>query len=387
MKNFTFYIPTKIIFGEGTIPKIGHEAKTFGKKALMVYGKSSIKKSGVYDVVKKSLDEAGLEVVEHSGVRPNPVLSHVLEGVRVAKREMVDFVLGVGGGSVVDEAKAIALGVHSEGNLWDYYAGKATVKSALPILAVLTLPATGSEMNLFSVITNDETRQKVGLGDDHLYPKVSILDPTVTYTISKEYTAYAAVDVISHLIEGYFTGKAPWTPIQDRFVEGLVRTIMECYERIVRDPKDYQGRATFMWTATLAWNGLGTTGIGDFGVPMHMLEHPLSALYDIAHGAGLSITIPAWMTWASRKDSRKFAQFAQNIFNIRAESIEEAAQEGISALKGWFDEIGSPTSFRAAGIPAADIEKIAENALELAKVWGLHEYTKELIIELYTLCV
>jgi len=388
MDSFTFQNPTKIIFGKGTIPQIGAEAKTYGTKGMLVYGRSSIKKSGVFDTVKKSCAGAGVKIVEFGGVRPNPVLSHARKGIQLAKKEKVQFILGVGGGSVVDCSKAIAAGAKARGNVWDFFTGKAKMKDALPVLAVLTLPATSSEMNDATVITDDEeTKQKIGFRDPALYPKVSILDPTTTYTVPLQYTAYAAVDVISHLIEGYFTCKDPWTPVQDRFTEGQVRTIIECYERIAKNPEDWQGRSTFMWAATIAWNGLVVAGVGAYGVPMHMLEHPLSALYDIAHGAGLAVVIPAWLSWAAKKDPSKMAQFAEAVFDIRSGSTAKKAAKGIAALKGWFNKIGSPTSFKAANIPGSDIPRIADNARELALVWGMKDYTKAVIEELYRLCL
>jgi alcohol dehydrogenase YqhD (iron-dependent ADH family) len=386
MQNFTFWNPTKIIFGEGTIPQIGSETKQFGKNAMLVYGKGSIKNRGIYDNVVNSLRKANLEIVEFSGVQSNPIISHVKQGITLAKQEHVDVIVAVGGGSVLDESKAIAAGSKTEGDVWDFYTEKATVQDALPMLAVLTLAATGSEMNLTSVITKEETQQKFNLRSPFIFPKVSILDPTATYTVPKTYTAYGGVDAISHVIEGYFTGEDSWTPIQDRYVEGLIRTIMESTERCLENPEDYQGRATMMWAATLALNGFPVAGIGKHGFPNHMIEHSLSAIYDVPHGAGLSIVIPGWMKYASRKSPAKFAQFAKRVFEIQEDVPEKAAEKGIEALKAWFEKIKSPTSLSAGNIPEEDIERIAENALMLAKKWKLSEYTKEVIAEILRLC-
>jgi alcohol dehydrogenase YqhD (iron-dependent ADH family) len=389
MKNFTFHNPTKVIFGDGTVEQIGDEAEAFGKRLMLVYGKSSIKKSGLFDRVIASLKKSKIDIVEYPGVKPNPVLSHTNKGIELAKKENVDFILAAGGGSVIDEAKAIAAGAKTEGDVWDFFTGAAAIQAALPVLVILTIPATGSEMNGGTVITKDESMEKLGFVDPHLSPRVSIMDPTVTYTVSPAYTAYSAVDAISHLIEGYFTHSDEWAPIQDRYVEGLVKTIMESTERCLRDPEDYQGRATFMWAATLAWNGLGTAGVGDFSVPMHLLEHPLSGIYDIAHGAGLSITIPAWLMYTFEKGryTAKFVRFAKNVFGIEDESGELSAEKGIRALKDWFEKIGSPTSLTEVNIPAADIGMIADNTRSLAEVWGMKEYTKDVIIDLYNQCV
>lgn len=387
MTNFVFHNPTKIIFGRGTAAQVGEETAGFAKKVLLVYGQSSIKRSGLYDQTLGALKKAGVSVADHGGVRPNPVLSHVREGVERAKGEKVDAVLAVGGGSALDSAKAIAAGAKATGDVWEFFIGKAKIVSALPVLAVLTLPATGSEMNGSAVVTNEETKQKYGFGDAALYPKFSILDPSLTLTISREYSAYAGVDAISHLLEGYFTGADENVALQNRLVESTVKTIMESVEAILKDPEDYEARATFMWCATLAWNGLLTAGIGGFGPPSHMLEHPLSALYDIAHGAGLSITIPAWMKYAAGKGNPKVVRFAETLFGITSGPAATKAAKGIEALEAWFRKIGSPVRFGEARIPAGDIPKIAANARDLAEAWGLTDYSQEIIAGIYRDCV
>lgn len=386
MQNFTFWNPTHIIFGEGTIAQIGKEAIRFGKKALLVYGKSSIKHNGIYDAVVTSLTEAGVEYIEFSGVQSNPVLSHLRQGIALAKQHGIDVILAVGGGSVIDESKAIAAGAKTDGDVWDFFLDKTVIQEALPVLTVLTLAATGSEINPAAVVTNETTTQKFNIRSPFLFPKVSLLDPTTTYTVPKNYTAYGAVDAISHVIEGYFTGSDSWTPIQDRMVEGLVKSIQESAERVLENPEDYQGRATMMWAASIAFNGLPVAGIGTYGFPNHMIEHSLSAMYNIAHGAGLSIVMPGWMTYMSRKAPAKFAQFAERVFDIRKDTPQESAEVGIQALKSWFERIGSPVSLSAGDIPESDIEAIAENALMLGKKWGLTDYTKEVIMEVLTYC-
>lgn len=391
MQDFTYHIPTKIVFGKEKIAQVGDLAKEMGKRALFIYGKTSIKRNGVYDTVTRSLKKAGVDYVEHSGVKSNPVVSHAEEGIHLVKREKVDFVLAVGGGSVIDEGKAIAAGALIDRPVWDFFTGEQSVERALPIASVLTIPATSSEMNCTSVMTNEETMDKVGFSSQHLFPKVSVLDPAVTYTIPKEYTAYSGVDIISHLIEGYFTHKDPWAPIQDGFVEVLVRAVIESTEMCLKDPKDYQGRATMMWAGSLAWSGFYVAGIGDIQVPNHLLEHPLSALYDIAHGAGLSIVIPAWMRYASQEDSSKFARFASAIFDIESGSLtkdqKRAAEKGIEALVAWYRKVGSPVSFEEAGIPPSDIDRITERTVALAGIWKHDNYTAEIIKKIYGLCV
>jgi len=386
MQNFTFWNPTRVVFGQNTIPQIGKEAAALGKKALLVYGRNSVKSSGVFDLVAQALTSAGVEFVEFGGVRSNPVLSHLREGVALAKQTQVDMVIAVGGGSVIDESKAIAAGAKADHDVWDFFIDQARVRDALPLCTVLTLAATASEVNNGGVVTNEETKQKFNINSPLLFPKVSILDPTVTFTVPATYTAYAGVDAIAHMIEGYFTCQDPATPLQDRLVAGLARTIMESTERCLVQPDDYQARANMMWGASLAFNGLTTSGIGGYGFPNHMIEHSLSALYDIAHGAGLSIVIPGWMRYQAQRAPGRLAYFAREVFGISATDDAEAAQQGIGALVDWYKRVGSPTSLRDAGIPASDIDKIAENAVMLAKKWRLKDYTQEVIAQILHLC-
>ncbi len=378
MKAFNLDIPTKVIFGNGeSAQSTGSAVASFGKKVLLTYGKESIKRTGTYDKVIDSLKAAGIdEITEFSGIKSNPSLSHLKEGIELARSKQIDVILAVGGGSVMDEAKGIAAGVFYDGDVWDFYSGQAAPQQALPVIAVPTLPATASEMNGGTVITNDTTKEKFGFMNELLFPKVAIMDPELTHTVPKDYTAYAGVDAISHLIEGYFTGDANWTPIQDRYVEGLVKTVIEATDRILEKPDDNEARSTMMWAATLAWNGLGVAGVGNMSFPNHMIEHPLSGRYDITHGAGLSIVIPAWMRFAKSRYPEKLQQFAREVFGL------DSADAGIDALEQWFQSIQSPTRLSAANIPAEDIPSIAEDALNLGSVWGITDYTHEDVVSI-----
>jgi len=386
MKNFVFHNPTKILFGKGTIPSIGPETAALGKKALMVYGQGSIKKNTIYDQVTNSLEDACVTIVEHNGVQSNPVLSHVHQGIRLAKENKIDVIVAVGGGSVIDSAKAIAAGALVEHNVWKFFTGRKSIKDALPLSCVLTLAASGSEMNSGMVITNEETNQKFGFANKHLYPRVSILDPSATFSVSPDYTAYGAVDAIAHVLEFYFTNQEPYTPVQDYFMEGLVKSCIDSCNRVLKNLEDYDARADLMWAATLALNGLTGAGLGKVGFPMHMIEHSLSALYNVAHGAGLSVVIPGWMTYQAQQTPEKFAQFAERVFGITERLIEQKRTEGIQALLSWFKKIKTPTSLDELNIPSQDIPKIAENAVELAKIWGMPDYTEEKIEEILKLC-
>ncbi|MCK9230598.1 MAG: iron-containing alcohol dehydrogenase [Syntrophales bacterium] len=388
MKNFIFENPTKIIFGEGQIARIGGETRRFGRRVLFVYGKGSIKENGVYDQVTASLSEAGLEVVEWPGVRPNPVLSHVREGIELARRENVEAVLAAGGGSVIDEAKTIAAGVPAEQDVWDYFTCKAVITAALPVLTVLTLSASASEMNPTAVITREEGAQKFSIRSPHIQPKTSILDPTVLYSLSSNQSAYGAVDAITHMLEGYFNGQAAAPILQEGLVETLTRVIMGSMETILANPRDYDARAAIMWATTLAFNGLVSAGIGRFSLPAHMIEHSLSALYDVAHGAGLSIVLPGWMRYAAADGATeaRIARFARRIFAVDTGDDSEAARAGTEALKAWFRSIGSPVSLNEVGIPEADINRIALNAALTADVWGMRDYTLPVIEAILEQC-
>jgi hypothetical protein len=236
------------------------------------------------------------------------------------------------------------------------------------------------------VVTNEATKQKFGFANKHLYPKVSILDPTATFSVSTEYTAYGAVDAIAHVLEYYFTNLEPYTPVQDHLMEGLVISSMDSCNRVLQNLEDYDARADLMWAATLALNGLTGAGLGKVGFPMHMIEHSLSALYNVAHGAGLSVVIPGWMAYQVQRTPEKFAQFAERVFGIMSGSIEKKAAEGRQALLSWFKKVQAPTSLTALHIPVQDIPMIAENAVALAKVWGMKDYTQDKIEDILKLC-
>ncbi|MDF1613882.1 iron-containing alcohol dehydrogenase [Desulfurivibrio dismutans] len=374
MDDFIFHNPTKILFGPGRETEIGRELKEAGVgRVLLVYGRNSVKKSGLLARVKDCLKAVGVEFIEHGGVVSNPVLSHVRQGITLARENSVEAVLAVGGGSVLDEAKAIAVGVAADVDVWEFFTGRE-VTTALPVFTVLTLAASGSEMNGNAVITNEETRQKYNIGTIHVYPKVSVLNPELTHSVSPEYSAYGAVDAIAHLIEAYFT-KKPGTHLQDRLVEGLILTIMENAEVIRDQPENAQARATMMWAATLALNGLTPAGVGPYTFPNHMIEHSLSALYDIAHGAGLAIVIPAWMRWYRPQNSEQFDRFAREVFGL------DQGEEGITALKKWFKELGCPVTLGEVGIAATDIPAIRDNVYDTAKLWGVDQLYPPAAIE------
>ena len=355
MRNFVFHNPTKVVFGKGTVEKIGDEIKSFGyKKVLFLYGRGSIKKNGVYETVVESLRRNSIDWVEVSGVKPNPVLSKVHEAIDVARKESVEAILAVGGGSVIDSAKAVAAGYYYEGDIWDAFIGKYKVKRSLPIFVVLTISATGSEMNGGAVVTNEKTLQKYSFWSFTSYPKVSIIDPTVQFSLPKEQTVYGGVDAIVHVLEYYFDG-SKGRVVMDRIMESIIKTIMESVEVLIENPRDYEARANLAWSATLALNGLTSCGSKGGDWSSHIIEHSLSALYDIPHGAGLAIIAPAWMEYMKDRDRERFDRFAREIFG------ESSAEDGIKRFREWLRSVGAPVSLKDAGIPKEDIGRILEN--------------------------
>lgn len=385
MRDFIFHNPTKIIFGNNSADKLGDNAKDYGRKALLVYGLNSIKKSGLYERIIQQLQDNNIEFIEHGGVKPNPTLAHTRQGVKKAQENQVDFIIAIGGGSVIDEGKAIAASVASKIDAWDFFCGKAKITSALPLITLLTLPATGSEMNGNLVICNEETQEKLGLGNPLLYPRLSILDPLLTNSIPATYTAYAAVDIVSHLTESYFNNDGGWTILQENYVEGMVKTVIAATTKIMQNLGDNEARATLMWAATLAWNGLNIAGVGSFQMECHKIEHPISAVYDIAHGAGLSIVTPAWLKVNLHKKTAKIARFAKEVFGINEKEQLATAMAGIDALENWYKSINAPTTFAQAGINTPDIKKLCTLTMQSLVNAPIPSLSADIVEEIYLL--
>ncbi|WP_238902058.1 iron-containing alcohol dehydrogenase [Clostridium sp. YIM B02506] len=360
MQNFTFKNDTKIIFGRETEDTVGAEIKKYADNVLFVYGGGSIKKSGLYDKVVNSLKENDIGFVELSGVKPNPRLDLVREGIKLCRDNDIKFILSVGGGSAGDTAKAIAIGVPYEGDVWDFYLGKSKVKETLPVGIILTLPATGTESSTSSVITNEDGLYKKGVGSELLRPVFSILNPELTFTLPAYQTASGASDIMAHLMERYFTNVKN-VDFTDRMIEASLKSIIYNVPIVLENPNNYDARAEIMWAGTIAHNGLLSTGrIGDWG--SHAIEHELSAIYDIAHGAGLSIIFPAWMKYVYKHNVNKFVQFAVRVWDVDLsfDSPEAIALEGIRRMTEFFKKIGLPVTLSDANIPYDRIEEMAD---------------------------
>lgn len=360
MIDFTFHNTTKILFGSGREQEVGAEASAFGSRVLLHYGGGSIKRSGLYDRVNASLEAAGLQVFELSGVKPNPRLSLVREGIRICREQHIDLILAVGGGSVIDSAKAIGVGALYDGDVWDFYTGKSSPEASLPVATILTIPAAGSESSTGSVITNEEGGYKRAYNSQHSYPVFSILDPKLAFTLPSYQIACGTTDILAHMIERYFTN-VKHVGITDELLEGGMRNILRHAPRLLKDPEDYDTWSEVMWTGTIAHNNLLDTGrIGDWA--SHDIEHELSGMFDIAHGAGLAIIIPAWMKLTMHHDIGRFVRFAVQVMGVspNPEDPEGVAAEGIERLEAHLRGMGLAVRLSEVDITEAAFEELAD---------------------------
>ena len=362
MNNFVFYSPTEFVFGKATEMQVGALARKHGaRKVMIVYGGGSVVRSGLLDRVKQSLQEAGIEYCLMGGVQPNPVDTKVYEGIEFCRREQADMLLPVGGGSVIDTAKAIAAGVLYEGDFWDFYIGKAKATKALKVAVVLTIPAAGSEGSGNTVITKLDGLQKLSLRvPEVLRPVFSIMNPELTYTLPPFQTACGVADMMAHIMERYFTNTQE-VEIGDRLCEGTLMAIINEAPKVMRNPEDYGARANLMWAGMIAHNG--TCGVGcEEDWASHFLEHEISAIYGVTHGAGLSVIFPAWMTWMVEHNVGKIAQYAVRVWGVpESEDKKAVALEGIGKLKAFFSSLGLPVTFEELGVEDPDIDRLADS--------------------------
>jgi Uncharacterized oxidoreductases, Fe-dependent alcohol dehydrogenase family len=374
MKAFTYHNPTRIEFGKGKEKNIGQYISDYGiKKVLIVYGSERIKKSGLFETVTNSLTNNNISFEVLGGVQSNPVLSKVYEGVALAKSTGAEAILAVGGGSVLDSSKAIAAGATYDGDVWDFFTYKAVPNKALKIFDIMTLAATGSEMNNFAVVTKEETKEKFSLAGAATYPTVSVINPELQATVTEEYLVYSAADIFAHSLDMYLS--ATYLPqYMAGYVENILKTVIRTTELLLIDPDNYEARGEFAWAATQALNFTTFCGIENNRYDTHFIEHTLSAEYNIAHGAGLSIVMPAWMKWQKNNLPERFEQFAKNMFNV------EGADAGIEALKNWYSKIGTPVTLSEGNIPEEDIPMLVDKLSGVAKMWGAESlYTKDMI--------
>jgi alcohol dehydrogenase YqhD (iron-dependent ADH family) len=378
MNSFQFQNPTRILFGSGMVDKLGEQIAAYGKRVLLIYGGGSIKSGGLYDRIQQQLAEIGAEVHELSGVEPNPRVSTVRKGIDLCRKHKLDFILAVGGGSVLDAAKAVAVGVPYDGDVWDFLIRKAEIRSALPLGTVLTLSATGSEMNGNSVITNWEEKLKKSFGSIHAYPKFSILDPTLTYSVPANQTVNGIVDMMSHVFEQYFSPTTD-TPLQERLCESILQTVIENGEIALKDPENYAARANLMLCGTYALNG-GMISVGmENDWASHMIEHEISAIYDIAHAEGLSIVFPNWMKFVYKQRIDRFVQFAVRVWKVDPDgkTDEQIALEGIQATRDYFTRIGAPSRLGDLNIDGQELVRMAKETVSLGSVGSFKPLNQE----------
>ncbi|OGW75647.1 MAG: butanol dehydrogenase [Omnitrophica bacterium RBG_13_46_9] len=364
MFNFTFNIPTIIYFGKGQIKALGQELGKRAKKILIVIGRESVKKYGIFDDVVREVKKAEVSFVELSGVKPNPRLKSVYEGIEICRKEKVGFILAVGGGSVIDASKAIAAGVRYEGDVWDFFTKGVACTDALPVGTVLTLAATGSEMNRHAVITKEDTRRKLAFSSNSVKPVFSILDPEYTYSVNKYHTAAGVADIMSHVFEEYFS-QPPSAAVQDRIAEALLKVCIHYGPVVCKKPRGYEARANILWAGSLALNGLlGEGKCGDWA--SHAIEHEVSAVYDISHGAGLAIIVPNWMKSVLNKGTlNKFVEYGVNVWGIEKKKREtEIARAAIDKTRDFFSSLGLPSRLSEVGITGEHFGDMAKNTIE-----------------------
>lgn len=388
MKDFDVRIPTRIIFGKEKEKEIGRLIKDYGfQRVLLHYGGGSVKRSGLLDRVKASLKEAGIAYVELGGVQANPVLSLVREGIRICLEEKADLILAVGGGSVIDSAKAIGDGAgNPDADVWDFFLQKKTPKDHIPVAVILTLSASGSEMSQSAVLTNEETSLKRGFNSPTHQPLFSICDPELTYSVSRFQTGCGTVDIMMHTLERYF-GWTKDSAITDRLAEGLLRAVIEAGRKADQDPEDYEARATLMWAGSLSHNGL--TGLGrEFFMQVHQLEHELSGMYPkIAHGAGLSALFASWARFVCPSWPERFAQYAERVWDVQADPADPmgAALEGILRTEDFFKSLGMPVSLQELDVDPERFEEMAVKCTNFGArtLKGIRELDKEEMILIY----
>lgn len=383
MDNFTFWNPTKLIFGKGQVQQLKTEVPKYGTKVLLVYGGGSIKRNGLYDQVIKLLQEMDLAIYELAGVEPNPRISTVRKGVDICKAEGIEFILAIGGGSVIDCTKAIAAGAKYDRDAWDFVTKKGTVTDALPFGTILTLAATGSEMNSGSVITNWETNEKYGWGSPTVFPKFSILDPGNTFSVPKDQTVYGIVDIMSHVFEHYFH-QTEHTDFQDRMCESLLTTVIETAPKLLGDLENYEYRATILYCGTMALNGVLNMGYaGDWAT--HNIEHAVSAVHDIPHGGGLAILFPNWMKHNLHVNLARFKQLAVRVFDVHPDgkTDEEIALLGIDKLRAFWTGIGAPSRLADYNIDRSHIQEMTDKAMIHGDFGNFKKLNRDDVLAIY----
>jgi len=388
MLNFRFQNPTTIYFGKGQVKALEEELRNRARKVLIITGRGSVKKNGIFNEVMEQITKAGVDYVELSGILPNPRLKSVYEGIELCRKESVDFLLPIGGGSVIDAAKAIAAGAEYDGDVWDFFEADVMPTSALPVGTVVTLSATGSEMNANAVISREDTMRKLALSSSVIRPVFSVLDPAYTFTVNRYHTMAGIADIMAHIFECYLS-PVSHTEVQDALAEGLLRTCIQFGPVVCDKPCDYEARANILWTSTLALNGLVRAGtMSDW--TCHLIEHEISAIYDISHGVGLAMILPGFMKVVLEKyGSEKFARYGVNVWGIEGSgNAEMIAEESIRRTREFFSLLGLPSSLGELDISDEHFEIMSKNVVQVREpVEHFEQLTQEDIKKVFTLCL
>lgn len=385
MNNFVLNNPTKIIFGRNTVQSIGNETLEYGKHVLLISGQKSARDNGYYQNVVESLENTGCVITEFSGVSPNPTLDKVELAIEICLDNKCDVICAIGGGSVIDTAKAVGCGALVNHKVWKFFTTKKSIKATLPLLCVCTISGSGSENNSGMVITNQQTTEKFGTGSRFLYPRVSILDPETTFSVPPDLTSFGAVDTISHLLEHYLTTRLEDPLLQNSLAESIILSTMHNCELALENPRNFSARGQLMWSSALALSGIPTSGLGRIDFPNHLIEHSLSGMFNTPHGAGLAVIIPAWMRYVSYISPKRISRLGKGLFGFSGNSDKKIALETALSFEKWFKKIGCPVTLAELGIHSDEISRIAENTQSLAKIWRLNSYTAETVSQILQL--
>ncbi len=378
MENFVFQNPVKILFGKDVLTNTGTEAACFSKRALLVSGRTSAKKQGVYKTVVDSLNDCGVTITEYAGIRPNPDITDVERGIARARQDQVGLIIAVGGGSVIDCAKAIAAGVPVAHTVWKFFTGKKSVQDSLPLITIPTVAGSGSETNSGMVLSDREKKQKLGFAHRKLFPKVCISEPATTFTVPPDQTAYGAVDTFCHCLEAYLTTEASGITFQFGMLETLFKSIMDSCPRVLRTPDSYDNRATLLWCAANALSGLPVAGLGRIAFPLHIIEHGITTIHDISHGAGLAALLPGWLFFHRHQFSARLEALGLSLTGDR--------HGAISSINTFLKDINCPCCLSDIAISEDHYQHIIEHSLYQARIWRFKGYSEERINAILKTC-
>ena len=376
MENFVYHHPVKIIFGRGVLDQLGRELSSLGSRILLVYGQESIKKSGLYNTITTILEQAGIEYADFGGVQPNPLLSTARKGVEIARDSASTVILAVGGGSVIDVAKAISAGVLVEHDVWQFFAGRKTVRKALPLVTIPTVAGSGSEVNHGLVLTHDEKKLKFGFAHRHLYPRVCIADPSLTFSVDEAQTSYGCVDALCHCLEPFLTSQTKGIELQLRFLSSVATSLIEAAQGCLAEPRSESHRATMLWSSMMAMTPLATAGLGRVYHPLHILEHGLSAIYKIPHGAGLAALMKGWLSEYLEEFRTPISRWGEQVFGVTATPNDVQSETTIQALHHLLLALNCPTRLSDLGLKEKDLVLVAAHAaaqLRVRSIPGLDE--------------